>query len=50
MQITWAASLNAQVVGYNVYRAIADADFARINGDVVAGLSFLDTTVHEGET
>ena len=47
--LTWTASPN--VSGYNVYRSAArGTGYAKLNAAMIAGLSYVDSTVNAGAT
>lgn len=47
--VSWSAPGDADVAGYNVYRADAEnGGYAKLNGGLVTGTSFLDTTAPAG--
>ncbi|KKL83381.1 hypothetical protein LCGC14_1975280 [marine sediment metagenome] len=49
--LTWNASPTPTVVGYNAYRSEQDGGpYARLNGAVVAGLTYDDESVEKGLT
>lgn len=49
VQLNWAPSSDASLVGYNVYRsASAAGPFTRVNSDLIVGTSFTDTGVTAG--
>ncbi len=49
--LTWAASLSANVAGYNVYRgSLSGGPYTRVNAALIAATSYTDTTVPSGQT
>lgn len=51
VRLTWAADTEPDLAGYNVYRsANASGPFSRINGSVVTGASYDDTSPPENAT
>jgi len=48
--LTWGASTST-VSGYNVYRStVSGTSYTRVNGSLVSGLSYTDSTVQSGTT
>ena len=48
--LSWGASTSA-VTGYNVYRStVSGGSYSRVNGSLLGGLSFSDSTVTSGQT
>lgn len=51
IKVTWTANSEAKVVGYRVYRSVAQAGpFIRVSGTLVSGTEFTDTDVYQGNT
>jgi len=49
--LNWGASPTTTVTGYNVYRSTVSGNlFARVNGALVAGLAYTDSSVQSGTT
>jgi hypothetical protein len=46
--VNWTASPDPSVLGYNVYRRLSDGSFMKLNGPLVTGTSFIDTTAGAG--
>ena len=50
VSLSWGASTSA-VAGYNIYRSsVSGSSYSRLNGSLVAGLSFSDSSVTSGQT
>jgi hypothetical protein len=48
--LNWGAS-SSSVAGYNVYRsAVSGSSYAKLNGSVVGGVSYADSSVQSGQT
>ena len=48
--LNWGAS-NSSVAGYNVYRSVVSgSSYAKLNGSVVGGVSYADSSVQSGQT
>ena len=48
--LNWGAS-SSSVSGYNVYRSsVSGSSYAKVNGSLVGGVSFSDTSVQSGQT
>jgi fibronectin type 3 domain-containing protein len=50
VELSWAASASAGIVGYNVYRATGTGGYSRLDASLVAGLQYTDSTVTAGTT
>ena len=50
VELSWAASTSAGVVGYNVYRAISTGGYSKLDSSIVTGLKYTDVTVTAGTT
>ena len=50
VELSWAASTSAGVVGYNVYRAIPTGGYSKLDSSIVTGLKYTDVTVTAGTT
>jgi hypothetical protein len=49
--LSWDASSSASIAGYNVYRSGSQSGpFSRLNGSLVSGLTYTDSTVVGGDT
>ncbi len=49
--LNWTASPSSGVAGYNVYRStVSGSGYAKINSSAVAGLTYADATVVNGQT
>ena len=49
--LSWVASTSVDVTGYNVYRAdTIDGPYTKLNTSLIAGLSYIDSTVSGGVT
>jgi hypothetical protein len=50
VSLNWGAS-SSSVAGYNVYRSVVSGSaYAKLNGSVVAGVSYADSSVQSGQT
>jgi fibronectin type 3 domain-containing protein len=48
--LNWGAS-SSSVAGYNVYRSVVSgSSYAKLNGSVVGGVSYADSSVQSGQT
>jgi len=48
--LNWGAS-SSSVAGYNVYRSmVSGSSYARLNGSMVGGVSYADSSVQSGQT
>ena len=50
VELSWAASTSAGIVGYNVYRATEAGSYGKLDSALVTGLKFTDATVAAGTT
>ena len=50
VELSWAASTSAGIVGYNVYRAIGTGGYSRVDSSLVTGLKYTDVMVAAGTT
>ena len=50
VELSWAASTSAGIVGYNVYRAIGTGGYSKLDSSLVTGLKYTDVTVAAGTT
>jgi len=50
VELSWAASTSAGIVGYNVYRAIGTGGYSKLNSALITGLKYTDVTVAAGTT
>jgi hypothetical protein len=49
--LNWTASISSNIAGYNVYRSTASGgSYTKLNSSLVAGTSYLDSTVQSGTT
>jgi len=49
--LSWTASVSPNISGYNIYRAPAvSGPFSQINGSLIAGTSYTDNSVVDGQT
>jgi Protein of unknown function (DUF1573)/Abnormal spindle-like microcephaly-assoc'd, ASPM-SPD-2-Hydin len=50
VELSWAASTSAGIVGYNVYRATETGAYGKLDSSLVTGLKYTDATVAAGTT
>ncbi len=50
VELSWAGSTSAGVVGYNVYRATETGGYSKLDTSLVSGLKYTDATVTAGTT
>jgi hypothetical protein len=50
VELSWAASTSAGIVGYNVYRASETGGYSKLDTSLVTGLKYTDATVAAGTT
>jgi P pilus assembly chaperone PapD len=50
VELSWAASTSAGIVGYNVYRAIGTGGYSKLDSSLITGLKYTDVTVTAGTT
>jgi fibronectin type 3 domain-containing protein len=50
VELSWAASTSAGIVGYNVYRAIGTGGYSKLDSGLITGLKYTDVTVAAGTT
>jgi uncharacterized membrane protein len=50
VELSWAASTSAGIVGYNVYRATETSGYSKLDTALVNGLKYTDATVTAGTT
>jgi len=51
VSLSWTASISSNVAGYNVYRGSASGGpYTIMNSSLVAGITFIDSTVAAGQT
>jgi fibronectin type 3 domain-containing protein len=50
VELSWAASTSADIVGYNVYRAIGTGGYSKLDSSMATGLKYTDVTVAAGTT
>jgi len=48
VSLNWMASVSADVIGYDVYRGTQADSYTQINSSLVAGTSYVDSTVESG--
>jgi fibronectin type 3 domain-containing protein len=50
VELSWAASTSAGILGYNVYRASEAGTYSELDSSLVPGLKYTDATVAAGTT
>jgi fibronectin type 3 domain-containing protein len=50
VELSWAPSTSAGIVGYNVYRATEAGGYSKLDTSLVTGLKYTDATVAAGTT
>jgi hypothetical protein len=50
VELSWAASASAGILGYNVYRASEAGTYSKLDSSLVPGLKYTDATVAAGTT
>jgi hypothetical protein len=48
IDLTWAPNLESDLAGYNVFRRVGNAQFEKLNKQLVSGSSFRDDNVETG--
>jgi hypothetical protein len=48
IDLTWAPNLESDLAGYNIFRRVGNAQFEKLNKQLVSGSSFRDDNVETG--
>jgi fibronectin type 3 domain-containing protein len=49
IDLTWAPNLESDLAGYNIFRRVGNAQFEKLNKQLVSGSSFRDDNVETGK-